>query len=56
MYAAWDQEGWDISLDGAPLPAEYTPQGILYSMDFPDSGECLIENVGPDIMGTEQGD
>lgn len=56
VYAAWDQEGWDISLDGAPLPAEYTPQGILYSMDFPDSGECLIENVGPDIMGTEQGD
>ncbi len=49
VYERWDAEGGDISLDGAPLPAEYRPEGFLYSMDFPDSSECLIESVGPDM-------
>lgn len=53
VYTNWDAEGFDISLDGAPLPAEYTPHGLLYSMDFPNYSECAIENVGPDMMDRE---
>ncbi|MCC6873938.1 MAG: hypothetical protein IT378_06450 [Sandaracinaceae bacterium] len=46
---AWDAEGGDISLDGAPLPAEYTPSGFVYPLSFRDPNECLIEGVGPDM-------
>jgi hypothetical protein len=49
VYAAWDAEGFDINLNGAPLPAQYTPHGLLYSMDFGPSTDCLIESVGPDM-------
>jgi len=45
----WDDEGDDISLDGAPLPTMYAPNGFVYSMDFPAPSECLIESVGPDM-------
>jgi phosphatidylserine/phosphatidylglycerophosphate/cardiolipin synthase-like enzyme len=51
VYAKWDAEGFDISLDGKPLPSEYQPRGFLYSMDFPDVTECLMESVGPDMVG-----
>lgn len=49
VWARWDSEGGDISLDGAPLPAEYTPRGFVHSMSFDVPSECLIEGVGPDM-------
>ncbi len=49
VSAAWTAEGDDISLDGAPLPAKYTPQGFVYSLDFGPESDCLIESVGPDM-------
>lgn len=50
VYAAWESEGFDISLDGAPLPDRYTPHGFLYSLNFPDPTECLVEDIGPDLF------
>lgn len=49
VYAAWEAEGGDISLDGAPLPAKYAPKGFVHSMDFGPETDCLIESVGPDM-------
>ena len=49
VWARWDSEGGDISLDGDPLPAEYTPRGFVHSMTFDVPSECLIEGVGPDM-------
>ena len=53
VYANWDAEGFDISLDGAPLPTEYTPDGFVHSLDFGSLDDCLLESVGPDMVGTE---
>ncbi len=50
VYAAWESEGFDISLDGAPLPARYTPHGFLYSLNFRDPVNCMIEDIGPDLF------
>lgn len=50
VYENWDDEGFDINLNGDPLPDDFRPRGFLYSMTFPDSNECLIEGVGPDMM------
>jgi hypothetical protein len=49
VWDNWDAESGDIDLDGAPLPAEYTPSGFVYPMVFRDPSECLIEGVGPDM-------
>ncbi len=49
VWQEWDDEGGDISLDGAPLPDNYTPQGFVYSLDFGTPSDCLIEGVGPDM-------
>jgi phosphatidylserine/phosphatidylglycerophosphate/cardiolipin synthase-like enzyme len=49
VSAAWTAEGDDINLNGAPLPAKYTPKGFVYSMDFGPESDCLIESVGPDM-------
>jgi phosphatidylserine/phosphatidylglycerophosphate/cardiolipin synthase-like enzyme len=49
VYAAWEAEGHDINLNGAPLPAKYSPKGFLYGMDFGPDSDCLIESVGPDM-------
>lgn len=54
-YAAWEDEGFDLDLDGAPVPAAYQPRGFVYSLDFRDSAECLLESVGPDIANQPQG-
>jgi phosphatidylserine/phosphatidylglycerophosphate/cardiolipin synthase-like enzyme len=45
----WQDEGDDISLDGAPLPAAYAPRGFAYELDFGDVDDCLLEDVGPDM-------
>ena len=49
VSSAWDAAGDDISLDGAPLPAAYTPRGFVYSLDFRDVNQCFLEDVGPDM-------
>jgi hypothetical protein len=49
VYGKWDNEGFDISLDGAMMPADMIPHGFLYSMDFPAPENCAIEGVGPDM-------
>ena len=49
VRARWDAEGDDISLDGAPLPAEYAPRGFVYDLDFGTVDDCLMEDVGPDM-------
>ncbi|MFK7988422.1 MAG: phospholipase D-like domain-containing protein [Sandaracinaceae bacterium] len=49
VFDAWDAEGGDINLDGAPLPDEYTPSGYVYPMSFREPSDCLIEGVGPDM-------
>ncbi len=50
VYNAWDEEGWDISLDGDPLPAQYIPAGLLYPLEFGVPDDCLLEGMGPDMV------
>jgi len=50
VWDAWDEEGFDISLDGDSLPTEYTPRGFLYTLSFGDSDDCLIEGTGQDMF------
>jgi phosphatidylserine/phosphatidylglycerophosphate/cardiolipin synthase-like enzyme len=49
-YDNWDDEGFDLDLDGDPIPNGHTPRGFLYPLVFDDPDECLFENVGPDVM------
>jgi phosphatidylserine/phosphatidylglycerophosphate/cardiolipin synthase-like enzyme len=49
VYDNWDDEGWDISLDGDPLPASYTPSGFVYPLEFRTVDDCFFEGVGPDV-------
>lgn len=51
VYAAWEDEGGDISLDGAALPSSFNPRGFVYSLDFGVLSDCLLESVGPDMTG-----
>lgn len=46
----WSDEGDDISLDGAPLPVQYTPRGFVYTLDPGPPADCLIETIGPDVV------
>jgi len=49
-YDAWDDEGFDLNLNGDPLPAQYMPgPTFLYPIDFDVPDECLIEGVGADV-------
>jgi len=50
IRANWDAEGDDISLDGRPLPTMYTPRGFVYTLPMRAVSECLIENIGPDMV------
>jgi phosphatidylserine/phosphatidylglycerophosphate/cardiolipin synthase-like enzyme len=50
VWDAWEYEGFDISLDGAPLPAGFTPTGFVYSLAFRDPVNCLVEDVSPDLF------
>lgn len=49
VYDNWDDEGWDLDLDGDPLPTMYSPEGFVYSLQFRTVDDCLIEDVGPDM-------
>jgi phosphatidylserine/phosphatidylglycerophosphate/cardiolipin synthase-like enzyme len=54
VYEAWDLEGGDLDLgqdgDLDPLPLEFIPEGFVYTVDFRDADECLIESVSPDLF------
>jgi phosphatidylserine/phosphatidylglycerophosphate/cardiolipin synthase-like enzyme len=50
VYAAWQDAGGDLSLDGAPLPADYAARGFVHPLAFRDSSYCLIEGVGVDMF------
>ncbi|HNS99961.1 MAG TPA: phospholipase D-like domain-containing protein [Polyangiaceae bacterium] len=53
VFQNWKDEGNDISLDGAPLPAKYRPEGFVFSLEFRTVSDCLIESVGPDMVGRD---
>jgi phosphatidylserine/phosphatidylglycerophosphate/cardiolipin synthase-like enzyme len=46
----WSDEGNDISLDGAPLPDNLRPRGFVYTLTPGPVRDCLIEDVGPDVV------
>ena len=48
VWAEWEAEGGDISLDGDPLPVTYEPLGFVYGLAFGTLEDCLFETVGPD--------
>jgi phosphatidylserine/phosphatidylglycerophosphate/cardiolipin synthase-like enzyme len=49
VHAQWEAEGMDLDLDGASLPAGYTPSGLVYTLPFGSVDDCLLESVGPDM-------
>ena len=55
VYQAWDAEGWDIDLDGAPLPYGYAPAGFVYGLPAGNVADCVMESVGPDMTGVGGG-
>jgi len=46
----WRMDGDDVSLDGAPVPAELIPRGFVYTLTFRRIENCLFESVGPDMV------
>ncbi len=50
VWDLWDAEGFDLSLDGKPLPDSYKPVGFVYPLPFNPVSKCLIESIGPDVM------
>ncbi len=51
VYARWDDEGFDLDLNGAAPPATYRPAGLVYTLPHRDVSDCLLESVGPDMTG-----
>lgn len=49
-YLNWDIEYFDLDLDGAPVPMTYIPDGLLYPFNWGDPTDCLLHDVGPDIL------
>lgn len=49
VRARWSAQSDDISLDGAPLPANMKPTGFIYTLNFNAPNKCLVEGVGPDM-------
>ena len=50
VWEAWDDEGFDLDLDGDPVPSWMLPDGLLYPLEMDDPDECLFEDVGEDMM------
>ena len=48
-YDLWQSEGFDLDLDGQPLPEVYIPEGLIYTLPYDTPSECFIEGVGDDI-------
>ena len=38
------------TLIGAALPLDYTPRGFVYTLEFRAVSDCLIEDIGPDMV------
>lgn len=51
VYAAWDAEGFDLNLNGSPVPNGYVPDRFVYSLSFGPVSDCFMESVGPDMTG-----
>ncbi len=49
VWDAWEAEGFDLDLNGAPLPDEYVPRGFLFPLFWGDPTDCFIEGVGEDV-------
>lgn len=49
VYDRWKDDGFDLDLDGRPVPADFIPSGFVYPMSFPDPSECLLESIGADV-------
>ncbi len=45
----WEDEGFDLDLDGARLPSRFTPRGLVYPLEFGSPDRCLIEGIGEDL-------
>ena len=49
-YDAWDDEGFDLDLDGDPIPGWMRPSGFVYPLVFDSPDDCLLEGMGPDTF------
>ncbi|MDP6942790.1 MAG: phospholipase D-like domain-containing protein [Myxococcota bacterium] len=49
VYGDWEWEGFDLHLDGEPLPEFWQPRGFVYSLDFGAPSDCFFEAVGEDV-------
>lgn len=49
IYEDWEASGFDLDLDGEPVPADWIPDGFLYSLDFGAPSNCFFESVGEDV-------
>jgi len=49
VYADWEDESFDLDLDGEPVPEFWTPLGFLYSLNPGPPSDCFFEDVGEDI-------
>ena len=50
VYDNWDAEGMDLNLNGAQPDESMIPIGVLYPLSFGSPDDCLLEDVGADIM------
>jgi phosphatidylserine/phosphatidylglycerophosphate/cardiolipin synthase-like enzyme len=49
-YDLWKDNGWDLDLDGDPVPPQFIPDGFVYPLETLDPDQCVFEGVGPDVM------
>ncbi|MGB0588162.1 MAG: phospholipase D-like domain-containing protein [Myxococcota bacterium] len=49
VYADWDDESFDLDLDGEPVPEFWKPVGFLYSLHPGPPSDCFFEDVGEDV-------
>ncbi|MBR58293.1 MAG: hypothetical protein CMH54_09755 [Myxococcales bacterium] len=49
-YLNWDIEYFDLDLDGASIPMTFIPDGLLYPFSWGVPSDCLLHDVGPDIL------
>jgi phosphatidylserine/phosphatidylglycerophosphate/cardiolipin synthase-like enzyme len=56
VYTDWDDESFDLDLDGEPVPEFWTPVGFLYSLNPGPPSDCFFEDVGEDVtLGPTRG-
>jgi phosphatidylserine/phosphatidylglycerophosphate/cardiolipin synthase-like enzyme len=47
---SWARAGGDLNLNGAAVPSQYVPRGLLYPLLLASPSECLFESIGPDMV------